>query len=286
MIVRLLWPGKSSGSFTNYSVSKMQNKIQVEGAEIYYSTQGKGPKLLIIQGGAGDADLTNDMLTSLCSNYTVVTYDRRGLSRSKIIKGPPADLATHTNDVYAIIETLGEPAMVFASSIGAIIGLNLIEQYPAAVRKLIAHEPPVPAILPGPKQATAEINLDTLQDTFNEQGFGAALQYLSGFLGIDPNDHEAEATPIQVTPQFISNMEFYFINDVPAGRSYIPHLSKLSTHNNLVFAAGEASAKLWPHHCALAFAKELRSPFVLFPGGHNGPTAYPKAFAMQLLKLL
>jgi pimeloyl-ACP methyl ester carboxylesterase len=62
-----------------------------------YKVRGTGPVLLIIQGGAGDADGSDRLADRLIDAYTVVTYDRRGLSRS-----PPTDVAKHPTMTRAL----------------------------------------------------------------------------------------------------------------------------------------------------------------------------------------
>src|SRR5438876_969143 len=58
--------------------------LQVPGASLYYKVCGSDPLLLILQGGDGDADGSDNLADHLVDYYTVVTYDRRGLSRSKL----------------------------------------------------------------------------------------------------------------------------------------------------------------------------------------------------------
>jgi pimeloyl-ACP methyl ester carboxylesterase len=61
----------------------------------------------MIQGGDGDADGAAGLVEQLSSNLTVVTYDRRGLSRSTIEMGTPAPtVATHADDVHRLLEAV------------------------------------------------------------------------------------------------------------------------------------------------------------------------------------
>ncbi|MFT0564693.1 alpha/beta fold hydrolase, partial [Bacillus cereus] len=59
--------------------------LQVLGASIYYEVRGSGPILLLIHGGGGDADKFHNIADHLAKWYTVVTYDRRGHSRSNLV---------------------------------------------------------------------------------------------------------------------------------------------------------------------------------------------------------
>ena len=57
------------------------HEVRVSGATLFYRVRGKGPLLLMLAGGHGDADTTDAVCEQLINHYTVVTYDRRGLSR-------------------------------------------------------------------------------------------------------------------------------------------------------------------------------------------------------------
>jgi pimeloyl-ACP methyl ester carboxylesterase len=63
--------------------------LKVPGATLYYETQGSGPVLLMIMGGFGDAGGFEGVASFLAKDYTVVTYDPCGNSRSPL--DGPAD---------------------------------------------------------------------------------------------------------------------------------------------------------------------------------------------------
>ncbi len=56
--------------------------IEVNGARVFHEVQGSGPALLFITGGTGDAGEWSHVAPVLAQEFTVVTYDRRGFSRS------------------------------------------------------------------------------------------------------------------------------------------------------------------------------------------------------------
>ena len=125
--------------------------LRVPGAGLYYQTRGTGPVLLLLPGGAGDADNPADLAEQLADRFTVLSYDRRGLSRSTIDDPTePITLRTHAEDAHHLLAALGtEPAFVVGSSIGALIGLDLATRHPEQVRTLFAHEPPSARLLGG-----------------------------------------------------------------------------------------------------------------------------------------
>ena len=119
--------------------------LTVPGATLYYEVRGTGPTLLLICGGVYDAAGYAGLAQRLADRYTVVTYDRRGNSRSPLT-GPPApqQVEEHAEDARRILAAVGaESALVFGNSSGASIGLELVARHPELVRVLVAHEPPV-----------------------------------------------------------------------------------------------------------------------------------------------
>jgi pimeloyl-ACP methyl ester carboxylesterase len=122
-----------------------EHSVAVPGGTIYYRTQGSGPPLVLIGGGPSNADTLAALAGQLAADHTVITYDRRGYSRSRLADpSQPASIAVHANDVRHIVEDLGAGApSVFATSVGALIGLELAASHPDAVARLIVHEPPL-----------------------------------------------------------------------------------------------------------------------------------------------
>ena len=56
--------------------------VSANDTTLYYELRGDGPSLLLISGATGDAGHWTDVADKLADNYTVITYDRRGNSRS------------------------------------------------------------------------------------------------------------------------------------------------------------------------------------------------------------
>src|SRR6478752_2463732 len=117
------------------------NTLRVPGAQLHYEVRGSGPVLLLICGGVYDADGYAGLAHQLADRYTVVTYDRRGNSRSPLDGQPAAQsIAVHGDDAHRILTAVGvqqdAPAHVFGNSSGAIIGLELAARHPEEVSVL------------------------------------------------------------------------------------------------------------------------------------------------------
>lgn len=125
--------------------------LEVPGAQLYYETRGSGPLMLMIPGANGDADAFAAVAEHLATHYTVVTYDRRGFSRSRLEGSQDYDrrLETDADDAHRLIRHVSdEPATIFGSSSGAIVALEVLTRHPSTVRTLVPYEPPTVRYLP------------------------------------------------------------------------------------------------------------------------------------------
>ncbi|MFF5264967.1 alpha/beta fold hydrolase [Actinomadura viridis] len=87
-------------------------------ARIHYEMLGSGPPLLLVPGGNGDAGVYTAAARTLARHFTVVTYDRRGHSRSPLT-GPPGEerVERHAEDAYTLLTAIGAgPARPWSSS--------------------------------------------------------------------------------------------------------------------------------------------------------------------------
>uniref|UniRef100_UPI002F90D7BE alpha/beta fold hydrolase n=1 Tax=Streptomyces sp. NBC_00998 TaxID=2903712 RepID=UPI002F90D7BE len=86
-------------------------------------------------GGSGRASSPSFIRPSRNSSIPsirVLTYDRRGLSRSRLEEpGRTTSLAEHAEDVHRLLAVVtDEPALMLGCSMGALIGLHVAARYP------------------------------------------------------------------------------------------------------------------------------------------------------------
>ncbi|WP_018686038.1 alpha/beta fold hydrolase [Actinokineospora enzanensis] len=266
--------------------------LPVPGATLYYEVRGTGPTLLIAQSGEGDADRSTDLVDRLVDTHTVITYDRRGLSRSTL--DDPAwavTLPQHADDVHRLLAELAdEPVAMLGCSLGASIGLNLVIEHPDQVHTLIAHEPVTPRLLPTAERAHHEAELLEIQKIHLEHGLTATLKAVTRVLGIDPAamDVEPDLTPQPMTPQRIRNFDFFVAHDFTAViQDPIDPAGLPGAPTRIIPAVGRTTPRtVFDYRCAVALADLLGADVVEFPGGHNGNTAHPRAYAARLRELL
>ncbi|MFI7067211.1 alpha/beta fold hydrolase [Kribbella sp. NPDC050124] len=121
----------------------------VNGLGLHHTAVGSGPSVVLVHGSWGDAGNWLPVVPMLARHCTVVSYDRRGHSRSE--RPPTAgSVHDHVSDLAALIEALDlAPAYVCGNSYGALITLRLAVAQPDLIRGIAVHEPPGVPLLSG-----------------------------------------------------------------------------------------------------------------------------------------
>ena len=261
-------------------------KLAVPGAELYWSERGSGPTVLMLQGGDGDAEGSN-AIAERSSGFRFVSFDRRGLSRSTLETPSGLELAVHTDDAAAVIAAAGGgPVFVFGTSIGALIGLDLVARYPDLVTRLIAHEPPATEFLSEEDRASSDRARDEIEATYKSAGVLQAMRKFLAATGVDFMDREDDVGLPAPNPARVANLKFFLEHDAPAARRHRVDVEALRPHREkIVLAVGAKSKGLWLHRCGAGLAAALGVELVEFPGGHGGYQSHPRGFAEKLAAL-
>jgi pimeloyl-ACP methyl ester carboxylesterase len=111
--------------------------------DLHLVRKGDGPPVLFVHGSAADQSTWVMQLATLPAELTCIAYDRRGSGASP---DAPAGyrVEDHAADAAAILEAVGEPALVVGSSYGSVILLELCRTRPELVRGAVLCEPPMP----------------------------------------------------------------------------------------------------------------------------------------------
>jgi pimeloyl-ACP methyl ester carboxylesterase len=265
----------------------LTSSAAVPGGRLRYLTQGAGPLLLVVAGGHGDATKGRPLGAHLADEYTVMTYDRRGLSES-VTEGPARSLTEHAEDASRLLaQVTDEPAYVFGSSIGGMIALTLASAHPEQVRTVVAHEPPALGLLPETERQRAVAGLLAVEQAFADHGVDAALTTFVEMADIDPTDREPHVPAAPRTPQEVANFELLVRHDLPAIRRHAFDVEALATSGaTVVPAVGSTSAHTWPHACGRLLADALGVPSATLPGGHLGYVQRPRETAARVRDVL
>ncbi|MFF1916300.1 alpha/beta fold hydrolase [Streptomyces sp. NPDC058239] len=267
--------------------------LRVNSATLHYEVRGHGPLLLLIPGGTGGAASFDDLADDLAAEYTVATYDPRGMSRSTLDDlEAEQSVAEHADDAFRMLELLspGEPARVFGASSGAIAALHLLTAHPERVERVVAHEPPAVMVLPDASDHRALIA--RVQKTFRTQGLMPAMAVFAAGLKKDGDTTEPRAEtelPPQAAAraeQTMANLPYFVGRIVPSFMSYTPDIDRLEAlSDQLVLAGGQDSRGELAYRPAALVAERLGIELLHFPGGHIGLTTHPAQFGELLRRV-
>lgn len=267
------------------------------GTDLYYERRGAGPALLLVVGGGGDHGYYDGLAEHLADEFTVLTYDRRGNSRS-VLHGPPAPLAMaeQSTDALAVLDASGiGSALVFGNSGGATIALDLAARHPQRVTAAVVHEPPVPAVLPdpGPYRAIS----GEMTRLIAAEGWAAAFTYFQVTLGQvppevsavmrDPGPHLPPGPLRDLMVRVSRNWEFMTRYEIRSFLEYQPDLAAIAAFGTpTALAYGSGTADPDAIRMSQLTASRLGAECVVFPGGHTAPMEIPGAFGPVLRNLL
>jgi len=277
--------------------------LDAPGATITYDVRpggdGSQPPLMLIGSPMGAAVFVT--LSSHFPDRTVVTYDPRGAERS--IKEDPSSASNpeqHADDLHQVIQAVGAPVDLFASSGGAVNALALVAAHPDDVRTLVAHEPPLAALLPDAENAKAACR--AVSASYEARGFGAGMAHFMLITSIqgefpDGIGQQPAPDPSQFGLPADDNgdrTDVLLHQNIISGTHYQPDVDALRTASTrIVMAAGTESVGTMANRGAYAVAKELGTEPVVFPshhggflGGEYGWPGEPDAFAAKLREVL
>jgi pimeloyl-ACP methyl ester carboxylesterase len=259
----------------------IDHELRFPGGCLYYQTRGSGPVLMLLGGGPSNADTLAPLADVLAAGHTVVTYDRRGYSRSRLDDpAEPATISVHGDDLRLLIGALGPGSVsVFGTSFGALIALDLAARAPDSFGTMIVHEPPFGQLLTGDERQPFDLNVGAEPDA------GAALNAIAASIGVKREAAgDAAATRAQAPS---ADVELFISRDVPAIGSFHLDLDRLRpAAGRITVTASEDGRGFYPYECAQRLADSLGTPLVELPGNHAGMIQHPAAFAGRLEALL
>jgi pimeloyl-ACP methyl ester carboxylesterase len=203
--------------------------------------------------------------------------------------------------LHRIIQELGgRPVDLFASSGGAINALALVARYPEDVRTLVAHEPPLPTLLPDRAAALAAAR--AVNETYKQRGWGAGMAHFIALVshrGEFAAEFAQEPAPDPAmfglpTEDDGSRTDPLLGLALVGSIGYEPDFEALrAASTRIVIAAGVESEGELASRGSFAVAERLGAEPVVFPsnhggffGGEYGQMGEPDAFAAKLRNVL
>jgi pimeloyl-ACP methyl ester carboxylesterase len=161
------------------------SEIQLPNIRLYYEEHGAGMPILCIHGTSSSARTWEPAFPALSSLGRVISYDRRGCSRSERPKPyVTTSVAEHTDDAAALLEALNAtPAVVVGRSYGGEVALDLALRYPQHVRALVLLEPAILSLTEAGRRWDEQLRA-IVPAAANDGGVEAvAAAFLSNVLG-------------------------------------------------------------------------------------------------------
>jgi pimeloyl-ACP methyl ester carboxylesterase len=285
------------------STEPTTHTIEAPGAILTYDVRRNDastePPLFLLGSPMGASGFAT--LASHFPERTIITYDPRGAERST--KADPTSPSTpdqHADDIHRIIQEVGGPVDMFASSGGAVNALALVAMHPEDVRTLVAHEPPLASMLPDRAAASAAVR--AIQRSYQAGGWGAGMahfmavtshrgEFPDGFADQPAPDPAAFGMPADDDGK---RTDVMLAQNIIGTTHYEPDFDRLGTASTrIVVGAGAESEGEMANRGAHAVAQRLGQEPVIFPSHHGGFLSGehgwggdPDAFAAKLHDVL
>ena len=244
--------------------------VTVNDVDFYCERRGSGLPLVLVPDGVNDCEHYSVVGDILSDEFSVLTFDMRGGTRSmpkEHVKVTPKMLAS---DVAGIIKALDmAPASIYGCSSGGQTVLAIGKYYPEVAKNLIAHEAALMNDTPIP--GTGFEFFDTLLGTFGPMCDGFSPRDVSFICNWDNWKAFGEdfLKRVEVNTEYWAQ---YYL-----GTCDMDSYSKedLEAMPNLEFSVG-AWTPYWMAYANMTTAERGGKPCTLLPCGH-----YPQAVCLE-----
>ena len=111
-----------------------------DGTKLNCRASGDGPPMVLVHGALGSKETFAIVEPLLSTHHQVVTFDRRGRGESG--DGPNYSIDRETDDIVAVVTSLGKPVHLVAHSFGATCSILAAERGVMSLASLSLYEPP------------------------------------------------------------------------------------------------------------------------------------------------
>ena len=265
--------------------------VQASGAELYCEVCGSGPAVLFVAGGSGDSGHFDRVKPELADDFTIITFDRRGCSRSPRPPGwTTTSLAEWADDAAALVDALALGRVtVFGTSLGATTTIELLIRHSEVVRSAILHEPVIWTVTQAYYEARGQAAAYASEGERWQRAVGAAMASggvraaLKAFFVPIIGEATFQSIDPAVLDRAVANADTFFRMTSPASQNYRPDALAVAAIRCpvTVLASADSPENLfeptaaWLAECGYPTRPKL-------PGGHGAYIDRPKEFAAAL----
>jgi len=204
---------------------------KINNVNIFWELNGNnGDPLILVHGSWGDHQAWDLVTGELSKTFRVITYDRRGHSKSERLQSQ-GYVDEDIEDLVGLTEHLDlGPAHIAGNSFGASIVLKTAAKHPGIFKSMIAHEAPLIDLLKDKPQAYEILKIvneriGTVMGLISEGNTEKATEEFMEKIAMGRGSWEK--LPEEVQNTFINNAATWFdeINDANAFRIELETLS-------------------------------------------------------------
>lgn len=244
-----------------------------DGTKVAYERVGEGPPLVLVHGVAMHHTSWRWVQPILSERFTLFMIDRRGRGQSSDMD--EYALERETDDVLAVIDTIGEPVFLLGHSFGALIALEVARRT-TDLLGLVLHEPPIRA---NELRLSASNLWSLLED-------GNGVQIIKRFLKVASGAENIEEWTIW--PEDIVNTQnaHTVAREVQVSKSYKLD-SDLDTSARTLLLVGERTHDLLKESTASVDAVLSNNRLHVFEElGHGAMMNAPEQFSDKVIQFL
>jgi len=263
------------------TTTDMQGLDNQASDSLYFEVQGSGRPVLLIPGTPGDGGQFDELAEILAEGHLVITYDRAGTSRSGGTPSPT--VAEHAHEAAALLRAQApQGAIVFGTSNGGAVALELALRHPSLVERVIVHEVPLLSVLADPR-SVADMLTAMIGAAMERGGPVAALE---AFLRFAFGDEVVAGWPADLRERILANAGMVFDLELPAFQAYRPDEAALgSSRVPIVVAVGVDQQAPFFMEAATWLAERAGVDVTRVPGAHGPQFTCPAAFAEAVFGL-
>lgn len=287
----------------------MEYQVKTAHGTLFCRREGSGPLLLLIHGVACDSEFFREASAILAKKFTVLSYDRRGYSRSIPAEGETDfSVWAHADDAAEIIRAElkrkheeeiylqesdqqmkeaeeqckvedGQNAGIFVTgcSAGGAVAAALATKYPKLVRQVFLHEP----LMRGSGELAAEQDAfwEKLRKGAEKHRIITCMMHFVNAMGGMNRDKEGQSMEQQ--SRNLKNLELFLEKEMDSFSSL--NLDDFDISVPVTVACGSDDKTGMFHRSAYQAAETKGWKERIVPGYHNFASDEPEMFAQCIV---